>query len=178
MLHGGGFHWSGCPSIQSDQTLILGSNSLRSNGKAETLTIPSSSSALPSSSPSAMGTGSERDKKRGFGTTALHKRKKENSYQLSSTGGCLESDVNLITDAYYFKMSRLSKKQTLSHFEVKSHEKFLKFIQDIYTELNVVKQMNSLLHSLINSLNQCAMKQSSNPSLLTDPNPSAECRGG
>lgn len=59
MVHGGGFHWSGCPNIQSDQTLMLGNSSLRSEGKAETLTMPSSSS-----SPSAMGTASERDKER------------------------------------------------------------------------------------------------------------------
>lgn len=162
MLHGGGFHWSGCPSIQSDQTLILGSNSLRSNGKAETLTIPSSSSALPSSSPSAMGTGSERDKKRRFWNNSTPPEKKGEFIPVKFNRRMFGVSHKSDHDVYYFKMSRLSKKQTLTHFEVKSLEKFLKFIQDIYTELNVVKQMNSLPTSLINNLNQCAMKQSSN----------------
>lgn len=61
ILHGGGFHWSGCPNIQSDQTLMLGSSSLRSKGNAETRTIPSNSSPLQSCSTSSMGTGFGRE---------------------------------------------------------------------------------------------------------------------
>lgn len=53
-IHGGGFHCSGCPSIQSDQTLTLGRSSRRSVGKVDTRTIGSSSSET-----SPKGTGSE-----------------------------------------------------------------------------------------------------------------------
>lgn len=60
-MHGGGFHSSGCPNIQSDQTLMLGSSSLRSEENAETLTIPSDSSPLESSSTSSIGSGVERE---------------------------------------------------------------------------------------------------------------------
>lgn len=53
ILRGGGFHSSGCPNIQSDQTLMLGRSSLRFEEKAETLTMPSDSSPLESSSVSS-----------------------------------------------------------------------------------------------------------------------------
>lgn len=49
---GGGFQVSGWPSIQSDQTFTLGSNSFRSWGKAETLMSSSATSCSGSCSSS------------------------------------------------------------------------------------------------------------------------------
>lgn len=65
-LHGGGFHCSGWPSIQSDQILTLGRSSRRSVGKLDTRTMGSTSLSTSSN-----GIGSDTHRQTSFHSVLL-----------------------------------------------------------------------------------------------------------